>query len=205
MLSIEEARELYQSLGGKDTLEDFKNYGDLAKGSAEAYATAKGLGGLGVKSYTKIINGKDWIIIKDFRKYQQTLMKGNKWGANNPRVIKMGLGLNNLKGAVRYVRFNVGIEIACAIGINAANLIMRDDAMLSEFVGDSAGDIVKGVITLIGATAITAAFVPATAGVLATGVVFAILSFGIGQGVDYVDELNGYTKDFTTTVKELFE
>ncbi|SIO95393.1 hypothetical protein VSP9026_03136 [Vibrio spartinae] len=204
VLSIEEAREFYQSLGGKDTLEDFKNYGDLSKGSAEAYATAKGLGGLGVKSYTKTIHGKDWIIIKDFRKYQQTLMKGNKWGANHPRVIKMGLGMNNLKGAVRYVKFNAGIEIAFAIGINAADYIMRDDETLSEFVGNSAGDMVKGIVSLIGAAVITTVILPATASVLFSGAVFAVASFVIGKGVDYVDDIGGYTDDFTNAVKELF-
>ena len=205
VLSLEEAQEFYQNLGGKKSVGDFKTYNDLAKGGIEAYNTAKGLGGLGVKARTKNINGKDWIIIEDFRRHQQTLMKGNKWGANNPKIVKMGLGLNDLKGAVRYVKFNVGIEVAFAVGVNAADYLLRDDATLSEFVGNSAGDIVKGVLSLVGAAAITAALVPASAGVLATGIVFAIASFGMGRGMDYVDELNGYTKDFTTAVEELFE
>ncbi len=205
VLSLEEAQEFYQSLGGKKSVGDFKTYTDLAKGGIEAYSSAKGLGGLGVKARTKNINGKDWIIIENFRRHQQTLMKGNKWGANNPKVIKIGLGLNDMKGAVRYVKFNVGIEVAFAAGVNAADYILRDDATLSEFVGNSSGDIVKGVLSLVGAAAITTALVPASAGVLATGIVFAIASFGLGAGIDYADELNGYTKDFTTAVKEIFE
>ena len=166
VLSLEEAQELYQNLGGKKSVGDFKTYNDLAKGGMEAYNTAKGLGGLGVKARTKNINGKDWIIIKDFRRHQQTLMKGNKWGANNPKIVKMGLGLNDLKGAVRYVKFNVGIEVAFAVGVNAADYILRDDATLSEFVGNSAGDIVKGILSLVGAAAITTVALPATARVV---------------------------------------
>ncbi len=204
VLSLEEAREFYAELGGRESVGNFKDYSDLAKGGAEAVATAKGLGGLGVKASTKNINGKDWVIIRDFRRHEQTLMKGNKWGANNPRVVQAGLGLNDLKGATRYVKFNAGIEIAFAVGINAADYILRDEATLSEFVGNSAGDLAKGFISLAGAALFTATM-PVTLGVLATGVLFATTSFIIGQVLDYVDENNGYSKDITTAVEEYFQ
>jgi uncharacterized Zn-binding protein involved in type VI secretion len=200
VLSLEEAQELYDNLGGKSILGNAKDYGGLAKSTAEAYITAKGLGGLGVKSYTKNINGKDWIIIKDYKKVSKTLEAGSKWGANNPRIVQMGLGLNDLKGASRYVKFNVGIEIAFAVGINAADFIMRDEATLSEFVGNSAGDLVKGVISLAGAAVVTAIFVPA-ATILTTGIVFAIASFAIGQSLNIFDENKGYTKGITEAVE----
>lgn len=52
-------------MGGKTTLGDINSYGlGLGKGSYDTYSIAKGLGGLGVQSYTKTINGQDWIIIK---------------------------------------------------------------------------------------------------------------------------------------------
>lgn len=204
VLSLEEAQELYQNLGGKETIGNVRNYSELAKGGAEAYATAKGLGSLGVKASTKNINGKDWVIIRDFRKHQQTLMKGNKWGANNPKVVKAGLGLNDVKGAVRYVRFNAGIEVAFAVGINAADYILRDEATLAEFVGNSAGDLAKGFIALGGAALFTAAM-PATLGVLATGALFAIVSFAIGQGLDFIDKENEYSPKITKAVEEYFQ
>ncbi len=205
VLSLEEAEEFYENLGGKSTLGSIKDYGGLAKGTAEAYATAKGLGGLGVISYSKNINGKDWIIIKNFRRHLKTLEKGIKWSANNPKIVQMGLGLNDLKGAVRYVKFNAGIEIAFAIGINAADYIMRDEATLSEFVGNSAGDLVKGFISLAGAAVLTAAFVPATAGVLVVGTIFAFISFAIGKGVNTFDNENGYSKEITEAVRKYLE
>ena len=204
VLSLEEAREFYAELGGRESVGNFKDYSDLAKGGAEAVATAKGLGGLGVKASTKNINGKDWVIIRDFRRHEQTLMKGNKWGASNPRVVQAGLGLNDLKGATRYVKFNAGIEIAFAVGINAADYILRDEATLAEFVGNSAGDLAKGFISLAGAALLTATM-PVTLGVLATGVLFAATSFVIGQVLDYVDENNGYSKDITTAVEEYYQ
>ncbi|EKO3722594.1 hypothetical protein P0E97_003290, partial [Vibrio metschnikovii] len=45
VLSLEEAQEFYKNLGGKETLGHIRDYSDLTKGGAEAYATAKGLGG----------------------------------------------------------------------------------------------------------------------------------------------------------------
>lgn len=205
VLSLEEAQEFYQSLGGKETIGNVRSYSDLTKGGAEAYATAKGLGGLGVKASTKSINGKDWVIIRDFRKHQQTLMKGNKWGANNPKVIQAGLGLNDLKGATRYVKFNVGIEIAFAIGINAADYILRDDATLTELGVNTAGDLAKGFISLVGAALFTAVVVPTTVGVLFSGMTFAAASFILGNALDAVDENNGYSETMTEAVKEYFQ
>ncbi|QDC94143.1 hypothetical protein IUJ52_01210 [Vibrio furnissii] len=205
VLSLEEAQEFYQSLGGKETIGNVRSYSDLTKGGAEAYATAKGLGGLGVKASTKSINGKDWVIIRDFRKHQQTLMKGNKWGANNPKVIQAGLGLNDLKGVTRYVKFNAGIEIAFAIGINATDYILRDEATLAELGVNTAGDLAKGFISLVGAALFTAVVVPTTVGVLFSGMTFAAASFILGNALDAVDENNGYSETMTEAVKEYFQ
>lgn len=204
VLSLEEARELYSNLGGKETIGTTKSYGDLAKGTAEAYATAKGLGSLGVKASTKTIHGQDWVIIRDFRRHQQTLMQGNKWGASNPKVVQAGLGLNDLKGAMRYVRFNAGIEIAFAVGFNAADYILRDDATLAEFGVNTASDLAKGFISLVGAAVFTAVVIP-TATVMVTGTVFAFASFAIGKMLDVIDESNGYSHDITNAVKGMFQ
>ncbi len=209
-LSVEEAEEfaqnLYEDLGGKSTLGDIKNYGlGLGKGSYDAYMVAKGLGGLKVQSYTKTINGQDWIIIKNYRKHLKTLERGHKWKANNSRIIKMSLGLNDLKGATRYVRFNVGLEFAVSIGINALDYALRDEATMAEFVGNSAVDMVKGFISLGGAALLTAAFVPATIGVLATGIFFTVTSFYIGKGLDHIDNEYGYSEDFVKEAEKYFE
>ncbi|MGD8122635.1 hypothetical protein [Vibrio sp. TRT 2004] len=131
-----------------------KDYGQgLGKGIYDAVETAKGLGGLGVQAYTKNINGQNWIIIKNYRKHLKTLERGHKWKANNPRIIQLGLGLNDLKGAVHYVRFNVGLEVAVSVGINVVDYALRDEATLAEFLGNSASDVIKG-LTALGASCI---------------------------------------------------
>ncbi len=202
VLSLEEARELYLAMGGKDTVSSSRAYLELAEGGVSAHSTAQGLGGLGVAATTKTINGKDWVIIRNFRRHQQVLMKGNKWGANNPRVVKAGLGLNDFRGAVRYVRFNAGIEVAFSVGINAADYILRDDASLSELGVNTSSDLAKGFISLAGAALFTAAIVPTTVGVLGTSIVFASVSFIIGIGLDEIDKEMGYTIDITKAIKE---
>lgn len=208
LMSPEEGHEflqnLYDDMGGKDTVGDFKDYYGLGNGVYDSHKVASGLGGLGVVAYTKNINGKDWVIIKNFRRYEQTLMKGNKWGANNPRVIQAGLGLNDLKGAVRYIRFNIGVEIIVSVGINAADYILNDEATLAEFVGNSSGDIVKGLVSMgVGAIAVT--MLPATATVLLSGTIFAAVSFLVGQGLNVFDENNGYSKDISKAVDRLMK
>lgn len=208
-MSPEEAHEflknLYEDIGYKQTLSNMKDYGlGLGKGTYDAVETARGLGSLGVRAYTKTINGQDWIIIKNYRKHLKTLERGHKWKAKNPRIIKLGLGLNDLKGAARYVRFNVGLEVAVSLGINAVDYTLRDEATLAEFVGNSAGDIVKGMISLVGA-GVAAAFFPVTISVVGTSAVFVIASFSIGQALNIVDEDNGYSSDFTRAVKDYFE
>ncbi|MFA0115059.1 S-type pyocin domain-containing protein [Vibrio sp. 10N.261.46.E11] len=208
LMSPEEGHELLQNLyddmGGRDTVGDFKDYYGLGNGVYDSYKVASGLGSLGVVAYTKNINGKDWVIIKNFRRYEQTLMKGNKWGANNPRVIQVGLGLNDLKGAVRYIRFNIGVEIIVSVGINAADYILNDEATLAEFVGNSSGDMVKGLVSM-GGGAIAVTMLPATATVLLSGTIFAAVSFLVGQGLNVVDENNGYSKDISKAVDRLMK
>lgn len=115
------------------------------------------------------------------------------------------MGLNDLKGVARYVRFNAGIEIAFAVGINAADYILRDEATLAEFVGNSAGDLVKGFIALGGAALFTVAVVPTTVGVLVSGLAFAIASFAAGIALDMADEQLGYSSEITEAVKEYFK
>ncbi|MGD8115645.1 PAAR domain-containing protein [Vibrio sp. TRT 29B02] len=208
-MSPEEAYEflqnLYEDMGYKETLNNMKDYGQgLGKGIYDAVETAKGLGGLGVQAYTKNINGQNWIIIKNYRKHLKTLERGHKWKANNPRIIQLGLGLNDLKGAVHYVRFNVGLEVAVSVGINVVDYALRDEATLAEFLGNSASDVIKGLTALGAAALFTAAFVPATASTLLTGSIFVVLSFITGKGLDILDKENGYSKEMTRAVEEYY-
>lgn len=206
VLTLEEANELlhnlYDEAGGKDTISKINSYHGLYDGLKTTVETARGLGGMGVIAYTKNIKGVDYVIIKNYRRHAQTLMKGNKWKANNPKVIQAGIGINDVKGAVRYAKVNVGVEIVFATAVNAVDFIMRDDATLAEFVGSSAGDITKGLISL-GAASLAVVMVPASAGIVFTGFVFAVSSFVSGLILDYLDDQYGYSKELTEKIKEV--
>lgn len=208
VLTLEEAKELLQNLyaevGGKDTIGDLNSYHGLFDGIKTTVETARGLGGLGVTAYTKNIKGVDYVIIKNYRRHAQTLMKGNKWKANNPKVVQAGIGINDVKGAVRYAKVNVGVEIVFATAVNAVDFIMRDEATLAEFVGNSAGDITKGLVSL-GVASLAVVMVPATAGIVVTGFVFAISSFFTGKLLDYLDNQYGYSETLTNEIKGVLE
>lgn len=203
--SLEEADEfyanLYKEMGGKDTIGKFKSGKDLATGLISATKTAQGLGGLGVQSYIKNINGVDWIIIKNFRRHKQTLMKGNKWLASNPKVVQAMIGITSLKGAKTYVKGNPGVEVAFSIGINAADYILRDEATLVEFGVNSAGDMAKG----FAATVVAGGLAVALSGgsILAAGAIFAFASWGMGKIFDMAEEEFGVSKKITKEFERL--
>nr|WP_043140639.1 type VI secretion system PAAR protein [Aeromonas bestiarum] len=205
VLSLAEAKELlktlYAEIGGKGAVGTTKSYHDLVDGVKTAAQTAKGLGGLGVISYAKNINGIDYVIIKNYRRHAQTLMKGNKWKSSNPRVVQIGIGLTDVKGAARWVKVNAGIEIAFAVGVNAADYILRDEATLAEFVGNSSGDIIKGMTTLVTMSLVVATL--PVSGILVTGALFAFGSFFMGRELDALDECYGFSDEIGNSLKRL--
>ncbi|MGY4028142.1 PAAR domain-containing protein [Aeromonas rivuli] len=197
---------LYAEMGGKDTIGDLKGYKDVATGAVSAVKTAQGLGGLGVKARVKNINGVDWIIINNFRRHKQTLMKGNKWRANNPKVVQALMGLTSLKGATTYVKCNPGVEVAFSLGVNAADYILRDEATLVEFGVNSAGDMAKGFTATLGASGLAVVAGSLTGGsLLAVGLVFVATSYFISQGLDLIDSDFGYSKKLTQEMERLLK
>lgn len=210
VLSLEEGREflsnLYQEIGGKDRVSDLKSKKDTAIGLYSAAQTAHGLGGLGVQSRIKNINGVDWIIIKNFRRHKQTLMKGNKWLASNPKVVQAMIGITSLKGAKTYVKGNPGVEVAFSIGVNAADYILRDEATLIEFGVNTAGDMAKGFTATAGASGIAVAVSVVTGGsILWAGAVFVFAAYLISKALDDIDSEYGYSKYITLEIERLLK
>ncbi|OCH57548.1 hypothetical protein A6D98_19295 [Aliivibrio fischeri] len=214
-MSLSEANEfiknLYDDLGGKDTISSYKDYKKgLIDGIGTARQNAQELGSLGVVAYTKNINGRDWVIIKGYKKHLKTLMRGNKWLANNPRVVELGMGLESLKGSIRYAKFNVTVEVIAAVGINVVEYALNDKATLEELIGNSSGDILKGLATLaIGAVltpiiiGLAAPFVTAT--YLTTNVVWVISTFVVGQGLNAIDSNYKLSEQATNEIKKIME
>ena len=207
VMDDEEAREFYQNLWDeyslKNGIDNTKKVADLASNAKDAYDLAKGLGGMGVMAYVKANQGRDYVIIKGYEKHKKTLIKGNRWRANNPQVVQLGLGKRNM--ARRLLKVGLVVDIAFAVGLNAVDAFLHDEVTMMEFLGKSGADITKGVIaTGIGVAAMVV-FVPATAAVLTSGLVFAGVSFVASVALDAVDSTYGVSDSLVDLLEETFE
>ncbi|EJL3952822.1 TPA: type VI secretion system PAAR protein [Vibrio cholerae] len=204
VMSLEEAEEFANNLwleyNGKDTLDNSKKIWDGASNAKDAYQLAKGLGGMGVVAYVKPANGQDYIVIKGYKKHLKTLVKGNRWRANNPQVIQLGLGTKNM--ARNMLKVGIVVDIAFAIAINAVDVYVHDEKTMEDFVGRSGVDIVKGVVATGAGT--IAAVVMATAGapILVSGLLFAGISVGVGFALDWADNEFGISDSLVDQLKK---
>ncbi|WP_042866500.1 hypothetical protein, partial [Aeromonas piscicola] len=62
----------------------------------------------------------------------------------------------------------------------------------------------KGLVSL-GVASLAVVMVPATAGIVVTGFVFAISSFFTGKLLDYLDNQYGYSETLTNEIKGVLE
>jgi hypothetical protein len=209
VLSLEEAEEFANNLwleyNGKDVLDNSKKVWDGAADAREAYRLAKGLGGMGVIVYTKPANGQDYIIIKGYKKHLKTLMKGNRWKANNPQVVQLGLGTRNMakKIAKDVLRVGLVVDIIFSVAINAVDVYVHDEKTMEDLVGRSGADIAKGMI----ATGIGTVFAVVASAVglplIAVGSVFAVAGFIASIGLDEIDDSYGISDALVDKLKEV--
>ncbi len=204
VMSLAEAEEFANNLwleyNGKDTLDNSKKIWDGAANAKEAYQLAKGLGGMGVVAYVKPANGQDYVIIKGYKKHLKTLVKGNRWRANNPQVVQLGLGTKNM--ARNMLKVGLVVDIAFAVAINAVDVYVHDEKTMEDLVGKSGADIVKGVVATGAGT--LAAVIVATAGVplLVSGLMFAGMSVGVGIALDWADNEFGVSDSLVDLLKK---
>nr|VVV03968.1 hypothetical protein AW0309160_01351 [Aliivibrio wodanis] len=204
VMSLEEAEEFANNLwleyNGKDTLGNSKKVWDGAANAKDAYQLAKGLGGMGVVAYVKPAKGQDYVIIKGYKKHLKTLVKGNRWRANNPQVVQLGLGTKNM--AHNMLKVGLVVDIAFAIAINAVDVYVHDEKTMEDLVGRSGADIVKGVVATGAGT--LAAVIVATAGapLLVSGLIFAGMSVGVGIALDWTDNEFGVSDSLVDLLKK---
>ncbi len=203
VMSLEEAEEFANNLwleyNGKDTLDNSKKVWDGAANAKDAYQLAKGLGGMGVVAYVKPANGKDYVIIKGYKRHLKTLVKGNRWRANNPQVVQLGLGTKNM--ARNLLKVGLVVDITFSVAINAVDVYVHDEKTMEDLVGNSGVDIVKGVIaTGIGTVAaiVASSF---SAPILITGGIFALVSVGMGFTLDWADNEFGVSDALVDLLK----
>ncbi|MEI8656413.1 MULTISPECIES: hypothetical protein [Vibrio] len=155
---------------------------------------------MGVVAYVKPANGQDYVIIKGYKKHLKTLVKGNRWRANNPQVVQLGLGTKNM--ARNMLKVGLVVDITFAIAINAVDVYVHDEKTMEDLVGRSGADIVKGVVATGAGT--LAAIIVATAGtpLLVSGLIFAGMSVGVGIALDWADNEFGVSDSLVDLLKK---
>ena len=144
------------------------------------------------------------IILKGYKQHLKTLVKGNRWNANNPQMVQLGLGKVNM--ARKLIKGTIIVDIAFAAVVNAIDTVFDEEKNGVDFVGRTGIDITKGLIAMgIGAGAGVLAMLAMSGMVLVGGVVFAAISFGVSIGLDAMDNHYEITDTLVQKWKEAAE
>ncbi|EOX4227230.1 PAAR domain-containing protein, partial [Vibrio cholerae] len=170
-----------------DTFDTAKTLKDTATGLYDARKTAQALGGIGVIAFVRNVDGVEYVVLKNYEYWKQTLLHGGVFKADNPRVVKLGLGaLDSAKGMVRYVRVTAPMEILVGSSVNVLQYIVNDEYTLRQLGIDEAKLFVHALAVAGTALAIGAA-IPVTVGVAGTLTILCVSNF-IVWGVDKVTD-----------------
>lgn len=167
-----------------DTFDAVKNLKDTVTGLYDARETAKALGGVGVTAFVRTVDGVDYVILENYKYWTQTLLHGGVFKADNPRVVKLGLGaLDSAKGMVRYVKVSAPMEILVGSAINMLQFIVNDEYTLAKLGVDQAKLLVH--VLAVAGVALGAGAVFTGAAATVTGkLVILVLSNAFVWGVD---------------------
>jgi hypothetical protein len=166
---------------------------DAVTGLYNARETAKALGGLGTVVFVKEIDGIEYLILKNYDKWSQTLLHGGVFKANNERIVKLGLGaLGSTKGMVRYVRVTAPMEILIGSAINILQFILNDEYSLKRLGIDEAKLFVNAfatAFTAIGIGLFLPEFVATAVGALTILAVSNLIVWGVDKATDFESKL----------------
>jgi|GEM_PF-3408359 len=167
-----------------DTFDAVKNLKDTVTGLYDVRETAKAIGGVGVTAFVRTVDGVDYVILKNYEYWTQTLLHGGVFKADNPRVVKLGLGaLDSAKGMVRYVKVSAPMEILVGSAINVLQFIVNDEYTLAKLGVDQAKLLVH--VLAVAGVALGAGAVFTGAAATVTGkLVILVLSNAFVWGVD---------------------
>lgn len=162
-----------------DSFDATKTVVDAGTGTYNAIKTAESLGGLGVKAFVKKIDGVEYLILKDYDIWKQSILHGGVFKANNPQVVKMGLGaLDSVQGMTKFVKVTAPMEILVGSAINVLQFIVNDEYTLEKLGVEQAKLFVHAVLVAGTAFAIGAA-IPVTLGVVGTLTIICISNFAV--------------------------
>ncbi len=159
---------------------------DTITGLYDVRKTAQALGGIGVTAIVKEIDGIEYLYLNNYDKFEQTLLHGGIFRADNAQVVKMGLGaLDSVKGMTRYVKVNSLADFLVGSGINGLKYLLEDDYTLRELGVDEAKILVNAIVVAGVAFALNFFFAPVT--IVGELIILASASGGV-WGVDKVTD-----------------
>lgn len=135
------------------------------------------LGFAGARAYVKYYGGKPHIILKGYPGLRK-ILNATRYGVQNAKVVKMGLGKY---GAHNAAKSGGILTIVLLTSYRVIDYFLRDEATLSQLVGALATDIVKvgistgaSILAATGTMAAGTALAASSSTVLATVGTFAI-------------------------------
>lgn len=176
------------------------------------------LGLTGARAYIKYYGGKPHIILKGYPGLRK-ILNATRYGVQNAKVVKMGLGKY---GAVNAAKGGGVLTIVLLTTYRVIDYFIRDEATLNQLIGSLATDVVKvgiatgasilaatGTVTAGTALAASSTAFIATAGtfVIAIGPLAAVILVGIGVSVllTVVDEQLQITDRVIAALDEIEE
>ncbi|NUW66939.1 hypothetical protein [Vibrio coralliilyticus] len=185
-----------------DSFDYVRTFKSTATGLYDARETAKALGGIGVSAFVRKVDGVEYLILKNYDKWSQTLLHGGVFKANNAQVVKLGLGaLNSAKGMTKYVRVSAPLEILVGSAINVLQFIVNDEYTLKELGVDQAKMLMQ-ILLASGLALGAAALFP----VVASTAMYSGITLVVSNAVVWtVDKITDFEKKLIEKVLELSE
>lgn len=191
IVSLEELENAY--LEKKNIVKTSSNYVSPVKDSLTAAKIIQELGVRSNKVVIKTYAQKQYVIFKGYSG-QRNILKGTKYLATNPKVVRMAVGP---KGVMKSVKGGFILTAVLSVGIEVFDYFIRDTATLSHLLGTVTGDLIKiGLSTIAAAAAGLAVGASVVLGSVAAAPLIAAIAVGVATGyvLDKIDKKFGATK-----------
>jgi len=190
IVSVEDLEKEYQEL--KKNVKTVALATAPVKDSVDATRLVKAFGIRPNKVIMKSYNGKRYVILKGYPG-DRTLLKGTKYLASNPKVVRMAIGP---KGIINSAKMGFVITAVLSVSIEVYNYLLKDSVTLSQLLGTITGDLIKiGITSIVAAIAGIAAGTVAVIGtsVAAPFIIAIAVGIVIGYVLDKIDDKIGAT------------
>lgn len=140
--------------------------------------------GLKGKAAIKNVNGKSYIIFQGYAG-QRSVLKGTRFLAANPTIIKMGIGTKGIRNSLAKGSL---LTLLVTVPLSIVDICLKDQVTMTRILGTVASDITK--VLLSSATAGLAALAAGSITTIVAGPIIVALVVGVavGYGLEAVDQ-----------------